>query len=63
MSKAEASKPAGETKKPEKAAKKPYEKPAIASEALTAVAALCNGTTGGGRKATTPACTASRLKS
>lgn len=40
-----------------------YEKPKVTSESLTAVAALCNGTAGGGRKATTPTCTASKLKS
>ena len=37
-----------------------YEKPAIRTEPLTAVAALCNGTTSGGRKAVGP-CT--KLKS
>jgi hypothetical protein len=43
-----------------------YEKPALKTESLTAVAALCNGSATGGRKATTslPAnCSASKLKS
>ncbi|MCM2279396.1 MAG: hypothetical protein NDJ89_15075 [Oligoflexia bacterium] len=43
--------------------RKPYQKPALRSESLTAVAALCNGSSTGGRKATTPTCNASRLKS
>lgn len=43
--------------------KAPYEKPSVTSESLTAVAALCNGTTSGGRKATSPACSAGKLKS
>lgn len=43
--------------------KKKYTKPAIQSENLTAVAALCNGTSGGGRKATQPTCNAGKLKS
>ena len=43
--------------------RKPYEKPVIKTEGLTAVAAVCNGTTSGGRKAATPLCNASRLKS
>jgi hypothetical protein len=51
-----------DSKKPA-AGKAKYEKPALRSEKLTAVAALCNGTTTGSRKATTPACNASRLKS
>jgi hypothetical protein len=40
-----------------------YEAPAIRTESLTAVAALCNGTTTGGRKATSPACNSTKLKS
>lgn len=40
-----------------------YEKPKVVTETLTAVAAVCNGSTHGGRKATTPACNANRLKS
>ena len=47
-------------------AKRPYEKPALRSERMTAVAALCNGTNIGGRKASTSApdfCSSSRLKS
>jgi hypothetical protein len=46
--------------------KKKYEKPAIRSESLTAVAAVCNGSTAGQRKASTGApanCNAARLKS
>lgn len=46
-----------------KSAKRKYEKPMVKSENLTAVAAVCNGNTGGGRKATQPACNASKLKS
>ncbi|MEK6577876.1 MAG: hypothetical protein AABZ55_01500 [Bdellovibrionota bacterium] len=41
-------------------ARKKYEKPSIKTENLTAVAALCNGTSTGGRKAVGP-CT--KLKS
>jgi len=40
-----------------------YKKPQIKTESLTAVAAVCNGTVTGGRKATTPTCNAARLKS
>jgi hypothetical protein len=41
-----------------------YEKPALKSESLTAVAALCNGTTTASRKATAPVpCSSSKLKS
>jgi hypothetical protein len=43
-----------------------YEKPAMRSESLTAVAAVCNGTTTASRKASTGApsfCNSSRLKS
>lgn len=43
--------------------KKKYEKPRLTSESLTAVAAVCNGVAGGGRKATTPVCNATKLKS
>ncbi len=46
--------------------RKPYEKPAVKTETLTAVAALCNGTLTGGRKSSTGApnfCSAARLKS
>lgn len=53
-------------KKAEKPSKKKYAKPTLRSESLTAVAAQCNGTTTGNRKASTgmPAnCNASRLKS
>jgi hypothetical protein len=48
----------------EKKKKKKYSKPVLKSEKiLTAgLAATCNGTTNGGRKSATPACTASRLK-
>lgn len=45
-------------------ARRKYEKPEVRTESLTAVAALCNGTATGGRKATAPTpCQASRLKS
>ncbi len=50
-------------------AKKPkakYKKPGITTESLTAVAAVCNGSTGAGRKASTGApnfCSSSKLKS
>lgn len=43
-----------------------YEKPSIKTESLTAVAALCNGVAGGGRKASTGApdfCVSNKLKS
>lgn len=53
-------------KKTGKAEKKKYAKPTLRSESLTAVAAQCNGTTSGNRKASTgmPSnCNASRLKS
>ena len=43
-----------------------YSKPTLVTESLTAVAAVCNGSTGGGRKATTGApnfCTSTFLKS
>ncbi len=43
-----------------------YQKPEIKTEPLTTVAALCNGTVSGGRKATTGApnfCQAAKLKS
>lgn len=43
--------------------KRQYEKPRVRSESLTAVAAVCNGTSTGGRKATSPACNTNRLKS
>lgn len=46
--------------------KKKYVKPAIQTEALTAVAALCNGGRSGGRKASTGApnfCQTAKLKS
>lgn len=46
--------------------KKTYCKPIVKTEALTAVAALCNGTTTAGRKVSTggtPACLATKLKS
>jgi hypothetical protein len=49
-------------KKPQ-APKPKYRKPTIKTESLTAVAAVCNGIAGGGRKATTPTCNASKLKS
>lgn len=51
------------SKKSASGSKPKYEKPMIKSESLTAVAALCNGSSGGGRKATTPACNSSKLKS
>jgi hypothetical protein len=41
-----------------------YESPKIRTESLTAVAALCNGTANGGRKAAVAGgCVAARLKS
>ena len=43
-----------------------YSKPAIRTESLTAVAAVCNGTSTAGRKASTTGgspCSASKLKS
>jgi len=43
--------------------KKLYQKPAILTESLTAVAALCNGSAQGGRKAAIPVCNANKLKS
>lgn len=46
--------------------KRKYAKPQLKTESLTAVAALCNGSKTGGRKATTAApdfCSSSRLKS
>ncbi len=46
--------------------KKPYRKPVVKTEPLTAVAALCNGTTTASRKVSTggvPACNAAKLKS
>jgi hypothetical protein len=49
--------------KPTENKKAAYERPSIRTESLTAVAAVCNGTTTGGRKATAPTCNASRLKS
>jgi len=44
-----------ETQDKNTAAKKKYIKPAIASEKLNSYGALCNGTTTGGRKASTTA--------
>ena len=46
-----------------KSEKKIYEKPTVKTENLTAVAAVCNGTSTGGRKATAPTCNATKLKS
>ncbi len=49
-----------------KPSKRPYKKPVVKTEKLTAVAALCNGTTSGGRKVSVggpPVCTAGKLKS
>jgi len=43
------------TKKESKAEKKKYIKPAMVSEKLNSYGALCNGTTTGGRKASTTA--------
>ena len=46
--------------------KAPYRKPVIQSESLTAVAVVCNGTLGGGRKGSTvipPICSSTKLKS
>ena len=43
-----------------------YEKPALKTESLTVVAAICNGVAGAGRKSSTvtpPICNASKLKS
>lgn len=51
------SKPASKTK---------YRKPTVRTESLTAVAAVCNGATGGGRKGATTSpenCSATKLKS
>ena len=52
-----------ESSKKENRTQVQYEKPSIKTENLTAVAAVCNGTTTGGRKATTPTCIAGKLKS
>lgn len=44
----------------------PYEKPRVKSESMTVVAAVCNGTAGGGRKASTGApdfCSSNTLES
>lgn len=46
--------------------KRPYSKPEIQSESLMAFGALCNGTAGSGRKATTGApnfCSSTKLLS
>lgn len=46
--------------------KQKYSKPAVKTESLTAVAAVCNGAGGGGRKASTGApgfCNSGKLKS
>ena len=46
--------------------KSKYEKPVKKTEPLTAVAAVCNGISGGGRKASTGSpgfCSATKLKS
>lgn len=51
---------------PEKSCKQTYEKPRIVSEKLNSYGAVCNGTTVGGRKAssTGPAfCNANKLNS
>ena len=47
-----------------KSKKKPYKKPTIISEKIleAGLGATCNGTTNGGRKAATPACKATSLK-
>jgi hypothetical protein len=57
--------PSGKTP-PSAKPKAAYEKPRLRTEKLTAVAALCNGTASGGRKASTGApsfCAANKLKS
>lgn len=49
-----------------KADKSKYRKPTVRTESLTAVAAVCNGVAGSGRKASTGSpgfCTSSKLKS
>ena len=46
--------------------RKPYQKPTIESESLNTYGAVCNGTTNGGRKASTAPptpCNASRINS
>ena len=51
-------------KKPAILSRKPYRKPRVVTEKLTAVAAVCNGTATAGRKATGPSpCNLSKLKS
>lgn len=53
-----------EKKAPKK--KRAYKKPEIKTESLTAVAAICNGSSAGGRKAAVGApafCSSSKLKS
>lgn len=50
----------------DKKPKKPYAKPTVRTEPLTAVAAVCNGLASGGRKAATGSpnfCSSSLLKS
>ena len=44
--------------------KRKYQKPELKSEKIldAGLGATCNGTTNGGRKSATPACTASSLK-
>lgn len=52
--------------KNKKQPKKPYKKPVVKTESLTAVAALCNGTTTGSRKVSVggpPVCDTNKLKS
>ena len=56
------------SEKPEsrESAKSAYRKPTIRTESLTAVAAVCNGVSGGGRKSSTtsiPSCNSTKLKS
>lgn len=53
-------------KSDQKASKSPYQKPSLKTEELTAIAALCNGSASGGRKASTGSpdfCQSSKLKS
>ncbi len=43
--------------------KKTYQKPKIRSEKMTVIAAVCNGTSTGGRKAIAGPCASNKLKS
>jgi hypothetical protein len=55
---------AEKVQKPSK--KTPYKKPTITTEKMTVIAAVCNGTVGGGKKASTGApnfCASNKLRS